>query len=706
MSGVSSPSPSIVALSWAQEREWWLGNRSGGWASGTISNILTRKYHALLAVPDPVPEKITLLLSKYEEALVGGAGRVELSANQYPNTIHPDGYTRISRFSFDGAVARWTYSAADRRLSKEIWREAGHDCTHVRYTLLEGEPTGLEVRPFVSGRAAHAIGLPPAMSGPSSFSADEHGLSFSFPIPWSIRISHGHFRPHPDVYLNFQYPLEAARLEPFSEDLFCPGPFEFYLKEGQHATLSAMSEPLTDGPQSGPDAAREPVFPVHPAFASLSEPDAAGHRLDRIVDDFRLYNRFGRNPALESLVRASDIFIIRDGRRHNVIAGYPYFGRWSRDAMISLPGLCIHTGRHALARDIITYWLEFARNGLLPNRFDSKNRPVYESSDGMLWLFWAVSVLDAEGGLSDAALRSWWPSLRSSLRAWISGNGRVSLDGDGLVELKFGRDTWMDAAQDGQPLTARANKRVEINALWIHALANAKEWAARMGDQPGAGLFAEAHMAARHSFSRFFNPYSHYLDDGLDPTDGALRPNALWALALPELGLSASQQAEAFAAIKEKLLVEGAGLRTLSPDDSHYHARYGGDSRARDQAYHQGAVWPWLLGAYAEASLRLHPHRPMDAYRSLEPFLSPERAGALFSIPELYGPSSRQAGGAPLQAWSVGEVLRGFVLIERATSFPAAGTGFKSIKDVALKNPPHHSHSSGHQPAHGGSRHG
>ncbi|MFH1094745.1 MAG: amylo-alpha-1,6-glucosidase [Candidatus Micrarchaeota archaeon] len=702
MSGVSKPTPSIVALSWAQEREWWLGDRSGGWASGTVSSILTRKYHALLAVPDPVPEKITLLLSKYEEAVVTGNERCELSANQYPNTVHPDGYARISRFSFDSAVARWTYSAADRRLSKEIWRENGRDCTHVRYTLLEGEPAGLEVRPFVSGRAAHAIGLPAPMAEPSSFSYDEHGLSFSSPVPWSIRIEHGHFRSAPDIYRNFQYPLEAARLEQFSEDLFCPGPFEFYLKEGQHATLSAQTEPRPSGAPDSPGfLASSPS-----GSASDSEPEDASHRLDRIVDDFRLYNRFGRNPALESLVRASDIFIIRDGRRHNIIAGYPYFGRWARDAMISLPGLCIHTGRHALARDIITYWLENARNGLLPNRFDSKNRPVYESSDGMLWLFWAASVLDSEGGLSEPALRSWWPALNSSLRAWISGNGRVALDGDGLVKLEYGRDTWMDASQDGHPITPRAGKRVEINALWVHALAQGAKWAERLADRPSAELFNEAHMAARGAFSRFFNPYSHYLDDGLDPTDGALRPNALWAIALPDIGLNASQQAESLAAIKEKLLIEGAGLRTLSPDDPHYHARYRGGLRERDQAYHQGAAWPWLLGAYVEASLRARPHRPMDAYRSLEPFLAPERAGALFSIPELFDPSNREAGGAPLQAWSVGEVLRGLILIERATSFPAAGTGFKSIKDMALKNPSHLSHSSGRRPAHGGLHHG
>ena len=631
-------------------REWWIGTGLGGWASGTSSGANMRKYHALFAAPNPSAEQVSILLGKFEETVVLSHSRHELSCNFYPNAVHPKGWQLIGRFSFDGAVARWTYLVEGRRICKEIWCMPGQARTYARYTLLEGDPIGLEVLPLVSGRPAHSIGLPQQMRDASSFIADERGVKFNYPCSWSIRADSGQFRPRHNIYFNLQYPLERERGEAFSEELATPGFFEFFLREGQHATILAET--------------------YMPSLAPVHEPEVASKRLELFVAEFRAYNHFGQNPSLEGLVRASDLFIIRDGSKHNIVAGYPYFGRWSRDAMISLPGICIYTGRHALAREIIEAWLGHLRNGLLPNRFGENNTPLYESSDGVLWMFWAISELEREGGLSDNILRRWWPYLRSSLRAWISGNGRVELDGDGLVKLVFERDTWMDVQIDGKPLTPRAGKRVDINALWIHALSCASRWAARLDDSASAGLFDETASAARHSFSKFFNPYSHCLDDGIEPTDGTMRPNALWALALPNIGLSQIQQAESLAAIRQQLFIEGVGMRTLSAHDKNFHQHFEGNQRMRDEAYHQGAAWPWLLGAYAESSLHIYPQKGDELLRAIEPLCSQLKPGALFSIPEVFDPTMHTPGGCPAQAWSVGEVLRSLVMLYRVTSLP------------------------------------
>ncbi len=628
----------------AVNREWWLGNAMGGWASGTVAGAHTRKYHGLLVAAQD--ENRWLLLSKMEETAIVGGQRIDLGCNFYPNAIHPDGWSRIGRFSFDGAVARWTYEVAGRRLGKEVWCAHGHNTTFIRYTLLEGDQLGLEAWPLVSGRAAHGIGLPPQMrDGTWVDQYEERRVDWDLPLEWSISCDDGMFRPRPDTYQRFIYPMEQERGEAHMEDLRTPGAFELLLREGHHVTLTASAE--------GPD------------LPGPGEPEVASHRLQRLVEEFRAYNKLGPQPLLEALVRASDAFIIRQGRRYDIIAGYPYFGRWCRDAMISVPGLCIYTGRHALARDVIENWMDYLRQGMLPSHFNSNNEPVYAGADGTLWMFWAVSQLDDEGGLTSDVLARWWPALRNALREHIAGNEKMHLDGDGLLALHGQRLTWMDAADDGRALTPREGKRVEINALWTHALARAGAWAVRAQDNGSAHLFGEAAQTARNGMAKFYNDYAHYLDDGIEPTDGRLRPNQLWALALPDVGISTMQARQALGTVRQKLLLPGAGLQTLAPGEPEYNGHYGGSQSERDRAYHQGAAWPWLLGAYCSATALLYPNHMQDARKALEALLDPQRTGAMLGLAEVHDPDSRQPAGCPLQAWSVAECLRAGVLAER-----------------------------------------
>ncbi len=682
----------LQRLEQAAGLEWWLGNGLGGWASGTAAGIMSRKYHALLAVPHNSVEERFILLGKLEETALAGSERIALSANYYPGAIHPEGYKRIERFLFDGAAARWTYRVAERRLAKEVWCERQANATYIRYSLLEGEPLGLEAVPLVNGRAAHGLGLPDFMRDAPGGIATEKGMSWNEPFAWGLSADTGLFRPKPDLYYHMQYPLDEERGEAAEEDWATPGRFEFMLREGHQATITAWAkeeQAIGKREDVGKRASRAtPTGDWTSVRNSISDPEDASRHLSHLVSEFRAYNKLGEMNGLEGLVRASESFIVKDGKHYNIVAGYPYFGRWARDALISLPGLCIYTGRHGLARDILEGWIGWLQKGLLPNHFDSRNQPVYESADGTLWLFWAISELEREGGLNLPLMTRWWPALSGALRAWISDNKFVRLDGDGLVVLREERLTWMDAARKSEEgleaITPRAGKRVEINALWIHALTCAEKWAHWMGDRPAIRLFGEAAHLARSNFGKFYNEYANFLDDGIEPTDKHLRPNQLWAIALPSVGLSPVQARRSLGAMAQSLWLPGAGVRTLAPDDHDYHAHLMGNMAERDEAYHQGAVWPWLCGVWVEAWLRTYPQRAEELHRQMKAVVAMREPGALLSMAEIRDPTSGRNDGAPAQAWSVAECLRAGVMLERARRWK--GFSLNNMHDEGVLN--------------------
>lgn len=690
--------------------EWWIGNYAGGWASASACGALTRKYHALLAVAHPCCEQRRILLGKFEEIAIANEKEYMLSTNYYPGTIYPQGFKLIERFLFDGAVARWTFGFEGRRLAKEVWCDRAMPATYIRYTLLEGDPIGVCSIPLVSGRLAHGIGLPDFMRRRPGGLAKEREVLYLAPFSWGIKASAGIFRPKPDFYYNMRYPREEERLEEAQEDWACPGRFEFALKEGQQVTLKAWAKTMQTNMQDeewkkeqgraseklkprlnlpmkmnmptkwGNSIEKESFAGMEVSFGNLlsldgrqldfaSDPEEASRRISRIIEDFRAYNGWGEIPVLENLVRASDNFIIKDGGHFNIIAGYPYFGVWARDALISVPGICACTGRHALGRDILLNWIGRLKGGLLPSHYDEEGRPIFESADGTLWLFWALSMLESEGGMTLEFLRLCWPSLALAIEQWLEGTKFSYIESDGLVSLKQERLTWMDAAQekDGklEPITPRAGKRVEINALWIHALACASRWAASMGDEHRAQKFDEAASMAREGFRKFYHDFGHYLHDGLDPNDDSIRPNQLWAIALPSVGISPIAARRTLGTLIKTLWAQGIGVRSLSQNDASYHARFYGGQKERDEAYHQGAVWPWLSGAWAESWLRYYPKRSEELKRQLEEVAAARLPGTMLGVCEVRDPTSGADGGCPMQAWSVAELIRGLVLVER-----------------------------------------
>lgn len=633
-------------------RDFWLSNGCGSYCSTSELGINSRKYHGLLSYsPNGSLPDALLLLSKIEDSVVVDGVRHGLSSNCYPGTVHPGGWRRISKFEFDSVSARWHYTlpsfaqgGGQFEIIKDVWMAPGANASFVRYffphSALAPHKISLELAPLVLGRKASSIGLPE-----NRFSHTMRTVEFTAPVPWAIVSDYAVFHPHPLTYRNMQYPLEYARGEDGQEDLFSPGAFTCSLEQGGSVYLRA---------EAG-------------ARLSISDAESFQHahaRRKRLLSEFYSHSQLPQLSHLDHLVLAADSFVTRSGNSHGIIAGFPYFGIWGRDTFISLPGIAACTGRHALARDIISAMLKFEKGGLLPNFIGEGGTPSYNAADTPLLAIWSIWQLENEGGVRMQDKAAWWPALRRIAYHYMKGNGLCKFEGDGLLSLQNGQSTWMDAMSGGKPVTPRAGRRVDINALWVFSLFYLRSIADELGDSEAEGAFEEAYSGASASFPNFFNEYAQYFDDGITPTDGALRPNQLWALALPNVPVSAYQARSSLLAIREHLLTP-VGLRTLAPGDRNYHPHYGGAQGERDAAYHQGAIWPWLLGIYTDAILRHQPSRAGETLRLLNHALS-QNSGAHGTMAELFDPTSLSPAGCPSQAWSVAETLRASVSLYKA----------------------------------------
>ncbi len=634
-------------------RDFWLPNGMGGWCATSELGINTRKYHALLAASVAEnPSRVHLLLSKFEDLVLAGDFRFDLSSSVYPGKVYPGGHKLISRFECDGASAAWHYAllGEDEKVEivKEVWPSRHKNTTFTRYTLASELPhlssVWIEAAPLVLCRPAHSIGTVQDVL----FNASSEACEFTSPIRWYISIDSGTFVQKPLTYYNVLYPLEQERGEAYQENHFSPGYFRSKLTPGASITICASL--------SGPESFYDGIGPI-------SDLGLLRKRNTRLLSEYYSYNRLPPIPQLEHLVVSAGHFVVRYEGGHAIVAGYPYFGIWGRDTFLSLPGIAIYTGRHGLARSIISSMLSREQRGLLPNHIDGDGQPVYSSADASLWAIWAIWHLDSEGGIRNEDRMQWWPRLRSIALNYMKGNSLVSCNSDCLLSLASDRSTWMDAAIDGNAATPRAGLRVEINALWAFSLQYLSEFAEAVGDEQFSSTLGEAHTSASGALQEFFNQYAGYFDDGIKPTDGSMRPNQIWALALPHLHISPQHAKQALSAVREHLLTP-YGLRTLSPQDKNYHEHYRGNQRERDSAYHQGAAWPYLLGAYTDAVLLHQPERAQDALRIVQQLLS-ESHGAHNTLAEVYDPANLTPAGCPSQAWSVAEALRSATMLYR-----------------------------------------
>ena len=641
--------------------EWLETKGTGGFAMGTVAGTSTRRYHGLLVAPLRLHTDRHVLLARLEESLVDGGGEIALATNQYPGTLYPEGYRHLSGFRLD-PFPIWTYRAGGVELEKRLFLVRGEQTVVVRYRA--SGPAALRLRPFLAFRDYHSLARANGDFDPRVREASRGAARTLTVRPYpglpELRVHHsgGPFRSDGAWHRDTEYLEELERGLEFREDLWRMGTIEVDVRPGEDAFLVA-----TIGSWEALDrASLDDVEEAERGRRRSPHPDAFRARLDRAAEQF--------------LVRRAD-------GSPTVIAGYPWFTDWGRDTMIALPGLCLARGRLDEAREIVRGFLAHARGGLIPNRFPDRGEvPEYNTVDATLWLFQAVNGYLAAGGDPGFA-REVYPKVREILRLHASGtlHGiRVDPQDGLLVAGDAGAQlTWMDAKVGDWVVTPRHGKPVEVNALWYNALRLAATWGRAAGDPAGAAdLDAEAARVSRSFSERFWDPSSGRLFDVLlpDGPDRRMRPNQIFAVSLPYPLLDGERRRSVVRAVESALLTP-VGLRTLAPGEPGYQPHYRGAPRDRDGAYHQGLVWPWLLGPFIRAYLAAFGRTPHNLahcrslLRGLERHVESE--GCLGSISEILEPEPPyRPVGAPAQAWSVAEILATSLALDGGRPLAAA----------------------------------
>jgi predicted glycogen debranching enzyme len=642
----------------AGEREWLVTNGLGGYASGTVAGVLTRRYHGLLVAALQPPVSRTLLAAKLDETATYGDQDYPLFANHWASgEVEPSGFHHLERFRLEGTTPVWTYACADALLEKRVWLQPGTNTTYVWYCLVRATaPLALRIKVIANYRDHH--GHTRAGDWVLRVEPVAHGLRLTAhegATPFFILSDRAPASPQGEWYTGYYLAVEDYRGQEPLDDNFYAGLFQASLKPDQSLALV-----LSTGTEANLDAAA--------AYAQRRTHEADLFAQARPHLDLSA-------PSIEQLVLAADQFVVArplpDGREGlSVIAGYPWFADWGRDTMISLPGLALTTGRFDVAACILRSFAQFTDQGMLPNHFpDAGEQPEYNTADATLWYFEAIRAYLASTG-DTGLVRDLFPVLQDII-AWHERGTRyqIRLDPvDGL--LHAGEEgvqlTWMDAKVDQWVVTPRIGKPVEINALWYNALRIMGEFAHLVGEsRERYDALAER---AVQGFARFWNEAAGYCYDVLDGPEGddpALRPNQLLAVSLPHSPLPEEQQ-RAVVDVCARHLLTSHGLRSLAPGDPAYVGHYGGDRYARDGAYHQGTVWGWLIGPFVSAHLRVY-RDPALARTFLQPLIRHLAGHCVGSLSEIFdGDAPFTPRGCFAQAWTVAEVLRAWQAIQAA----------------------------------------
>lgn len=651
-------------------REWLVTNGIGGYASGTISGILTRRYHGLLVAALQPPLGRTLLVSKFAETVQYDQQLYSLDTNRWSDgTVEPEGYRQIESFKLEGTVPVWDYAIANARLEKRVWMQQGANTTYVQYNLSRAtQPLTLTIKALVNYRDYHSdtqvsdideqrwqMQIDPVSQGVRVV-ADANAKPFYLLSNASITqssIVH-------NWYHDFDLAVERYRGLRDREDHLHAATFEVTLNPGDSVTLVASSEtaPELDG------------------AIALSDRHAHEQTLLKLWENTSSHQTGSDTSRatptwIKQLVLAADQFIVDrplSNQRSDqptgktIIAGYHWFGDWGRDTMISLPGLTLATGRSDVARSILQTFAKYVDQGMLPNRFpDAGETPDYNTVDATLWYFEAIRQYYSATA-DTQLLAELFPVLAEIIDRHCRGTRfHIQLDAsDGLLYAGEAgvQLTWMDAKVGDWVVTPRIGKPIEINALWYNALRTMATFARQLGKSAHEyEAIADRTLA---NFQRFWNPTTGYCYDVLDtPTgnDPALRPNQIFAVSLPESPLTSLQQ-KAIVDTCGLHLLTSHGLRSLSPDHPQYQGTYGGDQLQRDGAYHQGTTWGWLIGAFVLAHLRVYNH-PVQALEYLEAMGRQLRSHGVGSLSEIFdGDAPMTPRGCIAQAWTVAEVLR------------------------------------------------
>lgn len=620
------------------DQEWLLTNGLGSYAQGTVVGCNTRRYHGLLCCAMTPPLGRMMLLNRVGEIiLAGNAQTYELSINQFGDSFHPRGDRHLRRFEL-GESAVWEYQIDDITIIKTLHLHRGRDLASLCYKLRrrQAQPLQFQILPFVSLRDFHAL-----LQHTDDFHVDADEQSMTIrrqSLAVHLRCDGARAQVQSDWWYRHTYRIETERGQDDTEDLFCPGRFVAKIDPDQReATVTLLASPN----------------PIDPEFFkendALRPAPVSGARRRDVADS-----------TITRLRHAANDFIVARKRPDGsagvtVIAGYPWFGDWGRDTMISLPGLFLATGRFEEARQVLSLYAQYVSDGMIPNRFDDySGQPHYNTVDASLWFIHAAYEYRRLSGDAAAFEAQLYPACQAIIDGYRRGT-RFNIRMDAADALITQGDentqlTWMDAKCNGVAFTPRQGKAVEINALWHHALIL-------------TGQLELAKTCAASFGKKFwispFRGLADVVNDG--GQDRSLRPNQIFAVSLPNSPLGPEQQ-EAVVEVVRRELLTPFGLRTLNRDDPRYKGQYRGPQMQRDGAYHNGTVWPWLMGAFLDAYLKVNHNSPQSlaqARQWLSPLIEQLERTSIGQLHEIYeADEPHRPVGCPAQAWSIAEVLR------------------------------------------------
>jgi predicted glycogen debranching enzyme len=670
------------------DHEWYVTNGLGGYAAGSLVGAATRSYHGLLVAALRPPVERDVLITKIDETVELPDKRfLKLGVNEYHDgTIDPQGYNYLKSLSLEADVPCFRYQLEENMtLEKRIWMEYGQNTTYVQYMLsatpgsiASDQSLVLTLTPFCLYRNYHST-----THGDVNwhFLVEDQGNRCHIraydtaPAYFLILDPSARFTPMGEWYWGVKHRRETERGLPDVEDVYLPGTFRVQMAPGQHITIVLSSETQLPTEFGSPqhETAVENAWTRHQqrvqqlletagrSKSSLPAQDPIFARLALAADQFivaRPENTHDHLPDSKQEAPSS--------ARKTVIAGYPWFTDWGRDSMISFPGLLLSTGRYNEARGLLKAFASYTYKGLIPNRFpDGGEIPEYNTIDGTLWMFHALDRYLATTG-DWSLLNELFLTLSSIIDRHVEGTSYgIGVDpSDGLLHggVPGVQLTWMDARVGDWVVTPRRGKPVEVNALWYYALTRMESWAERFSLDPTR--FGQLRSLAQENFvRRFWYEAGGYLYDVVDvegvagQNDASLRPNQLFAASLTPSLLTEEQMRSMLQKVTDALLTP-MGLRSLSPDDPLYCRHFNGDQQQRDGAYHQGTIWPWLIGPYIDVHLSLYKDR--EAVRALlQPLIQQLWDGCLGTISEVAEPEPPfTPAGCFAQAWSIAEVLR------------------------------------------------
>lgn len=635
----------LVNLSYSLKREMLCTNRAGGYLSTTIVCSNTRKYHGLMVCPiDELGGENHVILSSLDETLVHGKDTFNLGIHRYPGVYEPRGHKYIINFSYEPTPAI-TYRVGNIIIKKELLMMHYEDQLMVRYTVIDApETVKLRLKPFLACRNIHKLSKANLFVN-TRYEEVANGIAgkmyLGFPTLYMQLNKKSEHIPVPDWYYNVEYLEEQNRGYESHEDLFTYGYFELPVKKGETVIFSAAFE-------------EQVTTQLSKKFKT---------ELDR---------RPSKGSFTDCLTNAASQFIVKRGKTTEVVAGYPWFGRWGRDTFIALPGITLYaSGDTKTCREVLDTMSSELKNGLFPNIGKSANA-AYNSVDAPMWYFWAIQQYAEFTGNTDEVWKAYGKKMKGILESYRDGSSHnIRMHDNGLIwaEEKGKALTWMDAIVAGKPVTPRAGYAVEINALWYNAVCYTLSLAKEHKDAKFVKEWQDLPALIEKNFlPTFWLKEQQYLADYVDESgqNTLNRPNQVVATSIPFSPIGDDIKEKVLKAVKKELLTV-KGLRTLAPNNAAYVGRYEGDQATRDNAYHQGTVWPWLLGHYAEGNFKLYGSLYVETAKEMvDNFTEDITYYGIGSIAEVYdGDPPQQPNGCISQAWSVGELLRILHMIKK-----------------------------------------